>query len=109
MHINKELECGINLTKIVSMSDGKMLFAGTSKGSIRSYPCPLNGEFMEYKCIHGPITGMVLSRDEKILVVSGDDSSIFLFDINIKSQNNSNVNYYYLKLFKIIILKFKII
>jgi WD40 repeat protein len=47
-NVIKDAESDCLLTCIVLSSSGRMLFAGTESGAIRSYKYPLTGEFQEY-------------------------------------------------------------
>jgi hypothetical protein len=58
-------------TAIVISHSGRMMFVGTSVGTIRAmkYPLPVQKEFNEYQAHAGPITkvrGTLPSRDQSI-------------------------------------------
>ena len=61
-----------------------MLFSGTETGCIRAYKYPLNGEFQEFRCCGSAITQLVLTHDDAVLFASGQDGSLFVFDVKDK-------------------------
>ena len=61
-----------------------MLFAGTETGCIRAYKHPLNGEFQEFRCCGSAITRLMLTHDDAVLFASGQDGSLFVFDVKDK-------------------------
>lgn len=61
-----------------------MLFAGTETGCIRAYKYPLNGEFQEFRCCGSAIMQLVLTHDDAVLFASGQDGSLFVFDVKDK-------------------------
>lgn len=58
-----------------------MLFAGTDKGTIRSYKYPLNGDFHEYKCQNGAISKLVLASGGTTLISTSVDGSLIVFEL----------------------------
>eukprot|EP00736_Rhodelphis_marinus_P001057 Rmarinus@m.11291 len=83
--INKEFETGAApLSQIVLSQSGRMLFAGSESGTIRSYKFPLSGEFQEYQCHAGAVTRLRVSYDDSYLFAVADDASLFIFDIRDK-------------------------
>jgi len=85
---------------------GRVLFAGTDTGCIRAYKYPLNGEFQEFRCCGSAITQLMLTYDDAVLFASGQDGSLFVFDVKDKdptrvvtkryvhnnNNNNNNIN-----------------
>lgn len=63
---------------------GRVLFAGTDTGCIRAYKYPLNGEFQEFRCCGSAITQLMLTYDDAVLFASGQDGSLFVFDVKDK-------------------------
>ena len=63
---------------------GRALFAGTETGCIRAYKHPLNGEFQEFRCCSSAITQLMLTHDDAVLFASGQDGSLFVFDVKDK-------------------------
>ena len=67
-----------------AFAGGRVLFAGTDTGCIRAYKYPLNGEFQEFRCCGSAITQLTLSHDDAVLFASGQDGSLFVFDVKDK-------------------------
>ncbi len=70
---------------------GKMLFAGTEKGTIRCYKFPLTGDFQEYLCHSGPVTRLRVSQDDAYLFSTGEDSCLFVLEIKTKEMKPRKV------------------
>ena len=83
----------MRLTKVALLSSTHALFAATSIGTIRSYTYPLNGDFQEYQCVSGAITGLKISHDDNLLFCVSEDSCLFVFDVRDKDgRATSNFN-----------------
>eukprot|EP00741_Cyanophora_paradoxa_P020094 tig00021234_g19395.t1 len=82
--INKEYDTGPALTQIVLSHSGRMFFAGSEIGTIRSYKFPLTGEYQEYQCHSGPVSRLRISFDDMFLFCASDDSTLYIFDIRDK-------------------------
>ncbi|KAL3131590.1 hypothetical protein ABBQ38_007889 [Trebouxia sp. C0009 RCD-2024] len=82
--VTKELDTGAVINSIALPAGGRMLFAGTETGCIRAYKYPLNGEFQEFRCCGSAITQLVLTHDDAVLFASGQDGSLFVFDVKDK-------------------------
>ncbi|XP_033008310.1 cilia- and flagella-associated protein 57 isoform X2 [Lacerta agilis] len=70
-------------TFIVVSHSGRMVFAGTSAGTIRSmkYPLPVHKEFNEYQAHAGPVTKMSITADDQFLLTSAEDGCIFIWKV----------------------------
>uniref|UniRef100_A0A8D0DZ11 Cilia and flagella associated protein 57 n=1 Tax=Salvator merianae TaxID=96440 RepID=A0A8D0DZ11_SALMN len=70
-------------TSIVVSQSGRMVFAGTSSGTIRSmkYPLPVHKEFNEYQAHAGPVTKMSLTADDQFLLTSAEDGCIIIWKV----------------------------
>eukprot|EP00210_Caulerpa_lentillifera_P006405 g6119.t1 len=79
--ITKDLSSDVLLTQLAISQDRKLLFAGTEKGTIRSYKYPLSGDFYEYKCQTGPISKLVTASGGNMLISSSRDGSLFIFEV----------------------------
>ena len=82
--IAKEYETQVALTQVCLPLNNKVLFAATETGSVRSYKYPLTGEYQEYQCHCGPITGLRTSFDDSLLFCVSDDGCLFVFDVRDK-------------------------
>ncbi|ELR48260.1 WD repeat-containing protein 65, partial [Bos mutus] len=63
----------VTYTAVVISHSGRMMFVGTSVGTIRAmkYPLPLQKEFNEYQAHAGPVTKMSLTFDDQFLPGDG--------------------------------------
>ncbi|VTJ60870.1 Hypothetical predicted protein [Marmota monax] len=70
-------------TAIVISHSGRMMFVGTSVGTIRAmkYPLPLQKEFNEYQAHAGPITKMLLTFDDQYLLTTAEDGCLFTWKV----------------------------
>uniref|UniRef100_A0A670IZG5 Cilia- and flagella-associated protein 57 n=1 Tax=Podarcis muralis TaxID=64176 RepID=A0A670IZG5_PODMU len=70
-------------TFIVVSHSGRMVFAGTSAGTIRSmkYPLPVHKEYNEYQAHAGPVTKMSITADDQFLLTSAEDGCIFIWKV----------------------------
>ncbi|XP_058159756.1 cilia- and flagella-associated protein 57 isoform X3 [Dasypus novemcinctus] len=70
-------------TAIAISHSGRMMFAGTSVGTIRAmkYPLPVQKEFNEYQAHGGPITKMLLTFDDQYLLTAADDGCLFTWKV----------------------------
>uniref|UniRef100_A0A5F9C0V8 Cilia and flagella associated protein 57 n=1 Tax=Oryctolagus cuniculus TaxID=9986 RepID=A0A5F9C0V8_RABIT len=70
-------------TAIVISHSGRMMFVGTSIGTIRAmkYPLPLQKEFNEYQAHAGPVTKMLLTFDDQFLLTAADDGCLFTWKV----------------------------
>ncbi|XP_006740007.1 cilia- and flagella-associated protein 57 [Leptonychotes weddellii] len=70
-------------TTIVISHSGRMMFVGTSVGTIRAmkYPLPLQKEFNEYQAHAGPITKMLLTFDDQFLLTVAEDGCLFTWKV----------------------------
>jgi len=71
------------LTQVAISRSGRMLFAGTSTGSIRAMKFPLTvpGEWTEHQCHSSSITKMRISYDDGFLFTVGEDACLYTFKI----------------------------
>ncbi|XP_059110839.1 LOW QUALITY PROTEIN: cilia- and flagella-associated protein 57 [Peromyscus eremicus] len=70
-------------TAITLSHSGRMMFVGTSVGTIRAmkYPLPLQKEFNEYQAHAGPITKMLLTFDDQFLLTVAEDGCLFTWRV----------------------------
>lgn len=60
---------------------GRLLFAATSKGSLRAYRLPLGPEFQEVHCSVSPMTQLALSQDCATLFAANTEGLLFVFAV----------------------------
>ncbi|KAL6068558.1 hypothetical protein STEG23_000961 [Scotinomys teguina] len=70
-------------TAITTSHSGRMIFVGTSVGTIRAmkYPLPLQKEFNEYQAHAGPITKIMLTFDDQFLLTVAEDGCLFTWRV----------------------------
>ncbi|XP_069843573.1 cilia- and flagella-associated protein 57 isoform X1 [Dipodomys merriami] len=70
-------------TAIIISHSGRMMFVGTSVGTIRAmkYPLPVQKEFNEYQAHAGPITKMSLTFDDQFLLTVAEDGCLFTWKV----------------------------
>ncbi|XP_032349913.1 cilia- and flagella-associated protein 57 isoform X3 [Camelus ferus] len=73
----------VTYTAIVISHSGRMMFVGTSVGTIRAmkYPLPLQKEFSEYQAHAGPVTKMLLTFDDQFLLTVAEDGCLFTWKV----------------------------
>ncbi|XP_066480340.1 cilia- and flagella-associated protein 57 isoform X1 [Tiliqua scincoides] len=73
----------VTYTCIVVSHSGRMVFTGTSTGTIRSmkYPLPVHKEFNEYQAHAGPVTKMSITSDDQFLLTSAEDGCIIIWKV----------------------------
>ncbi|XP_075386789.1 cilia- and flagella-associated protein 57 [Tenrec ecaudatus] len=70
-------------TAIVISHSGRMMFVGTSIGTVRAmkYPLPLQKEFNEYQAHASPITKMLITFDDQYLLTAAEDGCLFTWKV----------------------------
>ncbi|XP_027693938.1 cilia- and flagella-associated protein 57 isoform X3 [Vombatus ursinus] len=73
----------VTYTALVISHSGRMVFVGTSMGTIRSmkYPLPLHKEFNEYQAHAGPVTKMAITFDDQFLLTSAEDGCLITWKV----------------------------
>ncbi|XP_039342461.1 cilia- and flagella-associated protein 57 isoform X2 [Mauremys reevesii] len=73
----------VTYTAIVVSHSGRMVFTGTSVGTIRSmkYPLPLHKEFNEYQAHAGPVTKMSITCDDQFLLTVSEDGCLLIWKV----------------------------
>ncbi|KAM9326708.1 cilia- and flagella-associated protein 57 [Gastrophryne carolinensis] len=76
----------VTYTSVAISHSGKMIFTGTSSGSVRSmkYPLPPNREYNEYQAHAGAITKLVVTYDDQFLLSISEDGCLMLWKISDK-------------------------
>ncbi|CAO2588725.1 Cilia- and flagella-associated protein 57 [Lemmus lemmus] len=70
-------------TAITISHSGRMMFVGTSGGTIRAmkYPLPMQKDFNEYQAHASPITKMMLTFDDQFLLTVAEDGCLFTWRV----------------------------
>lgn len=74
------------LSQVVMSHSGRMLFAGTGNGTLRSMKFPLTvpGEWQEHMGHGGGITKMRITYDDQYLITISEDAVLMIWKINDK-------------------------
>uniref|UniRef100_A0A3B3T671 Cilia and flagella associated protein 57 n=1 Tax=Paramormyrops kingsleyae TaxID=1676925 RepID=A0A3B3T671_9TELE len=70
-------------TTIVMSHSGRVLFAGTSAGTIRTikYPLPVKNVWTEYQGHAAPITKMVITSNDQMLLTVSEDGCLLIWKL----------------------------
>uniref|UniRef100_A0A8D0GI28 Cilia- and flagella-associated protein 57 n=1 Tax=Sphenodon punctatus TaxID=8508 RepID=A0A8D0GI28_SPHPU len=78
-------------TAVVVSHSGRMVFTGTSMGTIRSmkYPLPVHKEYNEYQAHAGPVTKISITADDQFLLTSAEDGCLMIWKVYDKEGRGS--------------------
>ncbi|XP_071773803.2 cilia and flagella associated protein 57 [Centroberyx gerrardi] len=70
-------------TTIATSRHGRVIFTGTSSGTIRAtkYPLPIQKDWIEYQAHCGPVTKMVITFDDQFLLTVSEDGCLLMWKI----------------------------
>ncbi|XP_069559333.1 cilia- and flagella-associated protein 57 [Brachyistius frenatus] len=70
-------------TALAVSHSGRVVFTGTSSGAIRAvkYPLPLQKDWITYQAHCGPVTKMVITYDEQLLLTVSEDGCLLMWKI----------------------------
>ncbi|XP_063057266.1 cilia- and flagella-associated protein 57-like [Engraulis encrasicolus] len=73
----------VTYTSVVMSRSGKVLFAGTSTGTVRAikYPLSLQKEWIEYQAHASAVTKMVITFDDKYLLTVAEDGCVITWKL----------------------------
>uniref|UniRef100_A0A8C5TMF2 Cilia and flagella associated protein 57 n=1 Tax=Malurus cyaneus samueli TaxID=2593467 RepID=A0A8C5TMF2_9PASS len=73
-------------TTVAVSRSGRMVFVGTSLGTIRAmkYPLTLKKDFNEYQAHAGAVTKMTVTSDDQYLLTASEDGCIFIWKVHDK-------------------------
>ncbi|NXQ57490.1 CFA57 protein, partial [Anthoscopus minutus] len=73
-------------TTVAVSCSGRMIFVGTSLGTIRAmkYPLTLKKDFIEYQAHAGAVTKMSVTSDDQFLLTASEDGCIFIWKVHNK-------------------------
>ncbi|NWV96642.1 CFA57 protein, partial [Machaerirhynchus nigripectus] len=73
-------------TTVAVSRSGRMIFVGTSLGTIRAmkYPLTLKKDFHEYQGHAGAVTKMTITNDDQFLLTASEDGCIFIWKVHDK-------------------------
>ncbi|NWZ34085.1 CFA57 protein, partial [Brachypodius atriceps] len=77
---------GVVYTTVAVSRSGRMIFVGTSLGTIRAmkYPLTLKKDFNEYQAHAGAVTKMTVTSDDQFLLTASEDGCIFIWKVHDK-------------------------
>ncbi|KAJ3047877.1 Cilia- and flagella-associated protein 57, partial [Rhizophlyctis rosea] len=84
-----EMESNVVLTQIALSNSGRMMFAGTSTGAIRSIKYPLSSDpndFQTHAAHSEAVTKLRVSNDDQYLFSAGEDGCLYVFRISDKEE-----------------------
>ncbi|KAG8548991.1 hypothetical protein GDO81_023249, partial [Engystomops pustulosus] len=78
----------VTYTAVAISHSGRMVFTGTSTGTVRSmkYPLPLHREYNEYQAHAGPVTRLVVTYDDQNLLSISEDGCLMVWKISDKES-----------------------
>ncbi|XP_029288716.1 LOW QUALITY PROTEIN: cilia- and flagella-associated protein 57 [Cottoperca gobio] len=70
-------------TAVAVSHSGRVVFTGTSSGTIRAikYPLPIQKEWTMYQAHCGPITKMVITWDDQFLLTASEDGCLLMWKV----------------------------
>ncbi|KAG5841540.1 hypothetical protein ANANG_G00200590 [Anguilla anguilla] len=83
-HIVKDVPAeDVTYTAVAFSLSGRMLFTGTSSGTVRvmKYPLPTHKDWIEYQGHAAPITKMVITFDDQFLLTVAEDGCLVVWKI----------------------------
>ncbi|TPX33526.1 hypothetical protein SmJEL517_g03626 [Synchytrium microbalum] len=85
-HIVRETTSDVGMTQVAISHSGRMMFVGTSTGTIRSYKHPLDTndqpDYAEHQAHGSPVTRLQVSYDDTHLFSVAEDGSFYIFKIS---------------------------
>ena len=87
--IVRETESSLILSQVCISHSGRMMFVGTSTGTIRSVKFPLtndSNDFQEHQAHCAPVSRLRVSFDDQFLFSTSDDGSLYVFKITDKEN-----------------------
>uniref|UniRef100_A0A8C0V724 Cilia and flagella associated protein 57 n=1 Tax=Cyanistes caeruleus TaxID=156563 RepID=A0A8C0V724_CYACU len=73
-------------TTVAVSRSGRLIFVGTSLGTIRAmkYPLTLKKDFTEYQAHAGAVTKMTVTSDDQFLLTASEDGCVFIWKVHDK-------------------------
>ncbi|KAJ3409665.1 Cilia- and flagella-associated protein 57 [Chytridiales sp. JEL 0842] len=87
--VTAQLETNVVLTQLAISHSGKMMFAGTSTGQIRSMKFPVSDgldEYQEHQAHSSAVTKFRVSYDDQYLFSASEDGCLYMFKISDKDD-----------------------
>ncbi|KAJ3595489.1 hypothetical protein NHX12_004792 [Muraenolepis orangiensis] len=74
---------GVTYTALAVSRSGKVIFTGTSSGTIRVFKYPLSQQkdWIEYQAHCGPVTKVLVTFDDQLLLTASGDGSLLVWKI----------------------------
>ncbi|KAG9471587.1 hypothetical protein GDO78_014121 [Eleutherodactylus coqui] len=82
------LSFDVTYTAVTISHSGRMVFTGTSTGTVRAmkYPLPLHREYNEYQAHAGPVTRLAVTYDDQNLLSISEDGCLMVWKISDKES-----------------------
>jgi len=85
------LESNVTLGQLALANSAKVLFAGVMEsevpGPLRCYNFPLDGDYVESQAHSAPVSRIRITCDDQYLFSTGDDGSLYIFDVKKKAPS----------------------
>ncbi|KAJ3327353.1 Cilia- and flagella-associated protein 57 [Blyttiomyces sp. JEL0837] len=93
-HIAREIPAKIGYSHVLMSKSGKILFAATTRGTIRAFKYPFSVEqpgadYIELVCHSAPITRMRISSDDTNLFSCGEDGCVWVYKLQDREQRGA--------------------
>ena len=87
--VTREVESNSILTQVALSHSGKMMFVGTTSGSIRAMKFPLSdvSDFQEHEAHSSAVTKFRVSFDDQYLFSCSEDGSVYVYKIADKEDH----------------------
>ncbi|XP_063772106.1 cilia- and flagella-associated protein 57-like isoform X2 [Pseudophryne corroboree] len=84
----------VTYTAVAISHSGRMVFTGTSSGTVRSMKCPLplHRGYNEYQAHAGPVTRLMVTFDDQYLLSTSEDGCLMLWKISDKEVRGLKYN-----------------
>jgi WD40 repeat protein len=83
--VKQDLDEKVLFSNVAASTSKGVVFAATADpgrpGVVRSYVCPVTGDFQEYPCMGSAITRMKLTPDHAFLAVADETGCLIIFDL----------------------------
>ncbi|XP_062849861.1 cilia- and flagella-associated protein 57 [Trichomycterus rosablanca] len=73
----------VSYTAVVTTHSGRVIFTGTSAGTVRAFrnPLPMQKDWTEYQAHCGPVTKMAVTFDDQFLLTASEDGCLLIWKI----------------------------
>ncbi|KAI9351164.1 WD repeat-containing protein 65-like protein [Zopfochytrium polystomum] len=89
--VTHQVESNVTLTQLAISNSGRMMFAGTLTGQVRSIKYPFSGnseDYQEHQAHSAAVTKFKISYDDQYLFSVADDGCLFMYKIADKDDRS---------------------